>query len=84
VPGLHQLADESQDMTDDARYVGIIKHWVDDGGYGFVEYGRNNDAFVHISDCEGFSPSNGDRISYAVTSGRGGRLRAVQVRPERP
>jgi cold shock CspA family protein len=67
-------------MTDDARYVGIIKHWVNDGGYGFVEHARGNDAFVHISDCEGFTPGNGDRISYTVTSGRGGKLRATQVR----
>jgi cold shock CspA family protein len=68
-------------MTDEPRYIGHIKVWFDDGSYGFVEHARNNDAFVHISDCESFIPSNGDRISYAVTSGRGGKLRAVQVRP---
>jgi cold shock CspA family protein len=84
MPVMHRLAAEAKDMTDDARYVGIIKHWVDDGGYGFVEHARNNDAFVHVSDCHSLIPSNGDRISYAVTSGRGGKLRAVQVRPERP
>jgi cold shock CspA family protein len=67
-------------MTDD-RFIGIIKCWSDSGGFGFVEYARNNDAFVHVSDCHGFIPANGDRISYAVTTGRGGKLRAVQVRP---
>jgi cold shock CspA family protein len=66
-------------MTDELRHVGIIKHWVDASNYGFVEYARNNDAFVHISDCEGFIPSNGDRIRYTITTGRGGKLRAVNV-----
>jgi cold shock CspA family protein len=66
-------------MTDEPRYTGIIKHWSTGGGFGFVEHGRNNDAFVHVSDCQGFIPGNGARISYAVTSGRGGKLRAVNV-----
>jgi cold shock CspA family protein len=62
------------------RHRGIITHWVDGRGYGFLS-GPSGDVFVHISNLpRGYQPTCGDAFSYVLTL-RDGKPRANDVRP---
>lgn len=65
------------------RYVGRLREWNDDKGFGFVApNGGGAEAFVHIKAFASASrrPVTGDLISYELGTGDKGRPRALQVR----
>jgi CRISPR-associated protein Cmr6 len=69
---------------DDSRHSGVIKTYFDEKGYGFIKPDRGgDDAFFHVSDVEAEESDleGGQRVSFALTSGREGP-QAVDVRVE--
>ncbi len=66
-----------------AREEGILVDWHDDRGFGFIQRpGRLGKLYVHMKSI-GKSvdrPKPGDRLSYEIGEGKGGRPTAVDVR----
>jgi cold shock CspA family protein len=63
------------------RYTGQVKFWTGKG-YGFITLGDDEqDVFMHITACDGFTPQAGDRVSFGIVPGNhGDRLKAIDVR----
>lgn len=62
------------------RKTGELVQWNNKGGYGFVRDEAGRDYYVHISKISGDArPRIGDRLSFAIASGRKGRPSAVEV-----
>ena len=63
------------------RYQGTIKSWLDDKGFGFIEFsGDKRDVFIHIRDFKhaGYTPKIGDFVSYQLVE-QDGKLRAYEA-----
>jgi len=43
---------------------GTVKFFNDMKGFGFIEGGSNGDVFVHINDCNGAQPVEGDQVMF--------------------
>ena len=61
------------------RRSGELVQWNNKGGYGFARDDAGHDFYVHISKVAGGRPRIGDKVSFAVTSGRKGRPSAIDV-----
>ncbi|MBE0580257.1 DUF1294 domain-containing protein [Devosia sp.] len=61
------------------RRSGELIQWNNKGGYGFVRDDTGRDYYVHISSIAGARPRLGDSLEFATTTGRKGRLSAVDV-----
>jgi cold shock CspA family protein len=61
------------------RYSGQVKFFCDKG-YGFIASAEQEDVFVHVTACDGFKPQTGDRVSFSIVPGNGGKLKAADVR----
>lgn len=64
------------------RYIGTVKWFSDQKGYGFVTYEGGKDVFVHYSaiDGQGFKTlTEGDQVEFSVQEGPKG-LSAANVR----
>ena len=64
------------------RYIGTVKWFSDQKGYGFVTYEGGKDVFVHYSaiESQGFRTlAEGDQVEFSVTEGPKG-LSAANVR----
>lgn len=60
-------------------YEGIIKSWLNDKGFGFIQPNQGGkDIFIHIRDLkhENYQPKIGDKIVYKISSDKNGKLRA--------
>ena len=60
-------------------YEGIIKSWLNDKGFGFIQPNEGGkDIFIHIRDLkhENYQPVVGDKIIYKISSDKNGKLRA--------
>ena len=66
-----------------ARAKGILKRWFDEKGFGFITPDKGDkDLFVHISAFDRNIPRHpkvGDTIFYHVTTGKNGKLKAVDA-----
>ena len=63
------------------RLTGELVQWNNKGGYGFVRDAGARDYYVHISKMATEQrPKLGDRLSFAIATGRSGRPAAVDVR----
>jgi CspA family cold shock protein len=63
--------------------TGVVKHLVDDYGYGFVSSNSGKDIFFHYSQLEGInfqSLKKGQGVSYKVGLGEKG-LVAKEIKP---
>lgn len=66
--------------------AGKLKMWNADRGFGFIAVdGSGADVFLHVSALTsgGIDPDKiraGDRLSFEITSTRGGRTKASNVR----
>lgn len=62
------------------RLTGELVQWNNKGGYGFVRDAGARDYYVHISKIGAEQrPRLGDRLSFAIATGRNGRPSAVDV-----
>lgn len=65
-----------------ARETGILEDWHDERGFGFIRRpGNAGKIYVHMK-AIGKSierPKPGDRLSYSISEGKGGRPQAVDV-----
>eukprot|EP00932_Pfiesteria_piscicida_P022129 SRR837773.8893.p2 GENE.SRR837773.8893~~SRR837773.8893.p2 ORF type:complete len:175 (+),score=88.56 SRR837773.8893:36-527(+) len=57
---------------------GTVKSFVFNKGWGFIEY-NGQDIFVHVKDCNGGMPQQGDSLTFDVEDKGNGQLRAVNV-----
>jgi len=67
-----------------ARFVGVIKTWHDDRGFGFIEPSQGGqEVFVHIKSISGMTgrPQVGQRGTFEVELGPQGKKRAARVEP---
>jgi CspA family cold shock protein len=56
----------------DERFIGTVKWFNDQKGYGFIEYAGGKDVFVHHSAIQtvGFaSLAEGDRVEFSIGQG---------------
>lgn len=63
---------------------GTIIKWDDERGFGFLASDSGGDVFVHISafnDSGLREPQVGDRYTFTIAPGRGGRFQAIDLRP---
>jgi len=61
---------------------GIVKKWLDDRGFGFIEVDdSDDDVFVHHSELQGtYSLLSGQKVEFEVEdSGKGPRATNVKV-----
>lgn len=59
--------------------TGVVKFFIESKGFGFItDEETKNDIFVHITNIEGGSLKEGDRVSYQEEEGRKGKI-AAQV-----
>jgi cold shock CspA family protein len=71
------------------RGLGIVKHFKEQGGYGFIvprtPRDDGKDLFFHVSAWteKRRDPREGDAVSFVVKTERDGRTRAGDVRIER-
>jgi CspA family cold shock protein len=66
-------------MSENKTYEGKIKFFNQEKGWGFVTMdGTEEDHFVHISGCIDSELITGDKVSFALVSGKKGLL-AIQV-----
>lgn len=64
------------------RFTGTLKSWNDERGFGFIEPDQGGKAlFVHIKAFPPGSgrPALGEKLSFEVESGQGGKQRAIEV-----
>jgi uncharacterized membrane protein YsdA (DUF1294 family)/cold shock CspA family protein len=63
-------------------YEGIIKSWLGEKGFGFIQPNDGGkDIFIHIRDLkhENYQPVIGDKIVYKITSDKNGKTRAYDA-----
>lgn len=76
---------EPATQTPGARLSGVVKRFNEQKGFGFIQQEGGEDIFVHFSEIEGEGQRSlieGQRVTYEVGQGRGGRTAAKKVRPE--
>jgi CspA family cold shock protein len=71
-------------QSEEQRYTGTVRKWLDDRGYGFVRADNDptQDIFVHHSAVRGggrITLAFGQRVEFSVERDREGRPRAVDV-----
>lgn len=63
---------------------GIVKVFHFDKGYGFIipegKQAREDDKFFHIKECRGFTPEEGDAVTFEIGVGRNDKPCAVNVK----
>jgi len=62
-------------------YLGTVKFFSDQKGFGFISTDRGDgDIFVHRSECQGGQPQDGDQVRFNIAQDdRTGRRRALNV-----
>ena len=63
-------------------YEGIIKSWLHDKGFGFIQPNEGGkDIFIHIQDLkhQNYQPKIGDKIVYKITSDKNGKTKAADA-----
>jgi uncharacterized membrane protein YsdA (DUF1294 family)/cold shock CspA family protein len=63
-------------------YVGVIKSWKEDKGFGFIQAtSGGKDVFIHIRDLKhsNYRPQPGDNVYYQVVADNEGKLRAYDA-----
>ncbi|CAG0941856.1 Cold shock protein CspA [Candidatus Brocadiaceae bacterium] len=63
-------------------YEGIIKSWLNDKGFGFIQPNEGGkDIFIHIRDLkhQNYQPKIGDKIVYKITSDKNGKTRGYDA-----
>ena len=67
----------------DGKKTGIVSHWDDCKGFGFIEYDRDeDDVFVHFSGILGNgrrSLHKGQAVRFEIGEGRKGKPAAINV-----
>ena len=69
-------------LDEEARYLGVVKWFNSDRGYGFIEYEGCDDVFVHFSAMQPEdlgSMVEGQRVEFSVVEGERG-VQAVDVK----
>ena len=69
-------------LDEEARYVGVVKWFNSDRGYGFIEYEGCDDVFVHFSAVQPEdirSMVEGQRVEFSVVEGQRG-VQAIDVK----
>lgn len=64
------------------KKAGRVKSWNADKGYGFIDVHADvKDVFFHVSALQTRTvrPKPGDRVSFEITRGKDGRMRALEV-----
>jgi cold shock CspA family protein len=63
----------------EGRLIGIMKWFDPRRGYGWVKCDAG-EFFAHVADFRGdFEPVTGDEVSFVLSNGKGGKLRAADV-----
>lgn len=60
----------------ESRFVGVVKWFNNDKGYGFINQENGPDLFVHYSEIKGNgyrTLNEGDRVEYTITDGKKGK-----------
>jgi len=61
---------------------GKVKFFNISKGFGFITQNQGEDIFFHVSELEGPTASEGDKVEYEIAEGRKG-LCAVNIREAR-
>jgi cold shock CspA family protein len=71
------MNDPRQQPAVATRVQGVIRRWIDERGFGFIDDGADG-VFVHVNDVSGF-PRPGAEVTYEIGTGTDGRPRALLV-----
>lgn len=66
--------------------TGTVRFYKAASGFGFIQTDAGPDIFFHITDFDpgADEPSSGDRVSFVAGKSRGGKPRAMNVKPIPP
>ena len=68
-----------QNTTKSQYHQGIIKKYISEKGFGFIQQDDGNDLFFHVSDVQKGTPAEGVLVKYIIGEGREGKKSAKKV-----
>ncbi|MGP8321776.1 MAG: type III-B CRISPR module RAMP protein Cmr6 [Methanosarcinaceae archaeon] len=68
-----------QNTTKSQYHQGIIKKYISEKGFGFIQQDDGNDLFFHVSDVQKGTPAEGVLVKYIIGEGREGKKSAKKI-----